>query len=301
MTVIAVVAMGEMGAGFAQRLVERGARVLTSLAGRSEASAKRANAAGATVTDDATLIAEADMFLSIVPPSVAGATAERFLPFIEKAARKPVYIDCNAIAPQTLAGIAKMFGDKGLPFLDGSIIGAAPRPDGSSPRLYMSGPIKGEAEALKQLGIDTRVLSSNLGDASTLKMSYAGITKGFQALGASMALGAGRNGAQESLVGRAEVQPAAALWLAVEGDAEHVRQGLSLGWRDARDRKVPFARAGCVDHAGRRRRSLRAYRRGQPRRAKVGDHLHPRSVYRTLTRSEPSRRVARMERSAIRG
>ena len=214
MTVIAVVAMGEMGAGFAQRLVERGARVLTSLAGRSEASAKRANAAGATVTDDATLIAEADMFLSIVPPSVAGATAERFLPFIEKAARKPVYIDCNAIAPQTLAGIAKMFGDKGLPFLDGSIIGAAPRPDGSSPRLYMSGPIKGEAETLKQLGIDTRVLSSNLGDASTLKMSYAGITKGFQALGASMALGAGRNGAQESLVAELKFsQPQLYGWL----------------------------------------------------------------------------------------
>ena len=64
----------------------------------------------------------------------------------------------------------------------------------------MSGPIKGEAETLKQLGIDTRVLSTTLGDASTLKMSYAGITKGFQALGASMALGAGRNGAQASLV-----------------------------------------------------------------------------------------------------
>ena len=173
MTVIAVVAMGEMGAGFAQRLVQRGARVLTSLAGRSEASTKRANTAGATVTDDATLIAEADMFLSIVPPSVAGATAERFLPLIQKAARKPVYIDCNAIAPQTLASIARMFSDKGLPFLDASIIGAAPRPDGSSPRLYMSGPIKGEAETLKQLGIDTRVLSGNLGDASTLKMSCA--------------------------------------------------------------------------------------------------------------------------------
>jgi L-threonate 2-dehydrogenase len=214
MTVIAVVAMGEMGAGFAQRLVERGARVLTSLAGRSEASARRANAAGATVTDDATLIAEADMFLSIVPPSVAGATAERFLPFIEKAARKPVYIDCNAIAPQTLASIAKMFSGKGLPFLDGSIIGAAPRPDGSSPRLYMSGPIKGEAETLKQLGIDTRVLSTNLGDASTLKMSYAGITKGFQALGASMALGAGRNGAQESLVAELKFsQPQLYGWL----------------------------------------------------------------------------------------
>jgi len=201
MTTVAVVAMGEMGAGVAARLVERGARVLTSLAGRSEASSKRANAAGVKVVDDATLIAEAEMFLSIVPPSAAGATAERFLPLIQKADRKPVYIDCNAIAPQTLAAIAKMFGDKGLPFIDGSIIGGAPRKgDGSSPRLYMSGPIKGEAETLKQLGIDTRVLSTTLGDASTLKMSYAGITKGFQALGASMALGAGRNGAQESLV-----------------------------------------------------------------------------------------------------
>lgn len=214
MSVIAVVAMGEMGSGFAQRLNERGARVLTSLAGRSAASEKRAKAAGAILTDDAGLIAEADMLLSIVPPAVAGATAERFLPLIEKAARKPVYIDCNAIAPQTLAGIAKLFTAKNLPFIDGSIIGGAPKPDGSSPRLYMSGPIKDEAETLKQLGIDTRVLSTTLGDASTLKMSYAGITKGFQALGASMALGAGRNGAAESLVAELKFsQPQLYGWL----------------------------------------------------------------------------------------
>jgi putative dehydrogenase len=201
MTVIAVVAMGEMGSGVAGRLVERGARVLTSLAGRGEASAKRAAAVGVTATDDATLIAETDMFLSIVPPAAAGATAERFLPLIQKATKKPVYIDCNAIAPQTLHGIAKMFLDKGLPFLDGSIIGGPPSSkDGSSPRVYMSGPISKEAETLKSLGLDIRVLSTALGDASTIKMSYAGITKGFQALGASMALGAARNGAMDSLV-----------------------------------------------------------------------------------------------------
>jgi L-threonate 2-dehydrogenase len=214
MTVIAVVAMGEMGAGVAQRLVERGARVLTSLAGRSPASANRAEAAGVKVTDDAGLIAEAEMFLSIVPPAAAGATAERFLPLIQKAVKKPVYIDCNAIAPQTLHVIAKAFADKNLPFLDASIIGGAPRPGGPSPRLYMSGPISGEADALKGLGIDTRVLSSALGDASTIKMSYAGITKGFQALGASMALGAGRNGAQESLVAELKAsQPQLYGWL----------------------------------------------------------------------------------------
>lgn len=214
MTVIAVVAMGEMGAGVAARLVERGARVLTSLAGRSSASEARAKAAGVSIVDDTALIADAEMLLSIVPPSAAGATAERFLPLIEKAARKPVFIDCNAIAPQTLDGIAKTFTAKKLPFIDASIIGAAPKPDGSSPRLYMSGSMTSEAETLKQLGLDVRVLSATPGDASALKMSYAGITKGFQALGASMVLGAGRNGAAQSFVEELKAsQPQLFAWL----------------------------------------------------------------------------------------
>lgn len=214
MTVIAVVAMGEMGAGVAARLVERGARVLTSLAGRSSASAERAKAAGVSIVDDVALIADAEMLLSIVPPSAAGATAERFLPLIEKAARKPVFIDCNAIAPQTLDGIAKTFTAKKLPFIDASIVGAAPKPDGSSPRLYMSGPMTSEGDTLKRLGLDVRVLSATLGDASALKMSYAGITKGFQALGASMVLGAGRNGAAESFVAELKAsQPQLFGWL----------------------------------------------------------------------------------------
>ena len=214
MTTIAVLAMGEMGSGVARRLVERGARVLTSLEGRSSASAERAKAAGVVATDDAALIAEAEMFLSIVPPSSAADTAARFISLIEKAAKKPVYIDCNAIAPQTLDAISKQFLQRNLPFIDASIIGGAPKSDGSSPRLYMSGKISGEADTLKGLGIDTRVLSTALGDASALKMSYAGITKGFQALGASMALGAGRNGAAESLVAELKSsQPQLYAWL----------------------------------------------------------------------------------------
>jgi 3-hydroxyisobutyrate dehydrogenase-like beta-hydroxyacid dehydrogenase len=200
MITIAVVAMGEMGSGIARRLVERGATVLTSLAGRSAASAERAAEARVEAVDDEGLIARAHLFLSIVPPRSARETAERFMPVIEKAVKRPVFIDCNAIAPQTLHGISKPFLERGLPFLDASIIGAAPKPDGSSPRLYISGAVDGEADVLKGLGLDTRVLSKGLGDASALKMSYAGITKGFQALGTAMTLGAARNGALDSLV-----------------------------------------------------------------------------------------------------
>jgi 3-hydroxyisobutyrate dehydrogenase-like beta-hydroxyacid dehydrogenase len=214
MTRIAVVAMGEMGSGVARRLVERGATVVTSLAGRSGASAERARGAGVTVvSDDAALVADSDLFLSIVPPAVAGATAERFLPLIANTKRKPVYIDCNAIAPQTLNTIATRFVEMKLPFIDVGIIGGPPR-DGSSPKFYMSGPITGEAATLKELGLDTRVLSKNLGDASALKMSYAGITKGFQALGSAMALGAGRNGAAASLIAELkDSQPQLYGWL----------------------------------------------------------------------------------------
>lgn len=200
MTTIAVIAMGEMGSGIARRLSERGATVLTSLAGRSAASAERAAAAGVEAVDDEGLIARSQLFLSVVPPHSAGETAERFMPLIEKAAQRPVFIDCNAIAPQTLHGISRPFLERGLPFLDASIIGAAPKPDGSSPRLYISGAVHDEADILASLGLDARVLSKGLGDASALKMSYAGITKGFQALGTAMALGAARNGVLDSLV-----------------------------------------------------------------------------------------------------
>ena len=50
---IAVVAPGEMGAAIGQRLHERGARVITSLLGRSPASARRAERAGMAAVSDA--------------------------------------------------------------------------------------------------------------------------------------------------------------------------------------------------------------------------------------------------------
>jgi L-threonate 2-dehydrogenase len=214
MTVIAVMGMGEMGSGVARRLVGRGARVLTSLAGRSGATAERAKSAGVEAVDDETLVARAEMVLSIVPPSVAPDTAERFLPLIERSEYRPIFIDCNAVAPQTLHAMSKPYLDRNLPFGDASIIGGPPKGDDAGPRLYMSGPIARQGETLKSFGIDARVLSTQLGDASAIKMAYAGITKGFQAIGTSMALGAARNGAAESFVAELRAsQPQLYAWL----------------------------------------------------------------------------------------
>ena len=206
--------MGEMGSGIAARLVENGARVLTSLSGRSAATQSRAKSAGVEILDDKQISEQAEVILSIVPPSVAAATAQRFLPLIGDSHRKPLFLECNAIAPQTVIAIAKLFAERGLRFGDAAIIGLSPKPGEPGPRLYMSGAVQPEADLLRSFGLDSRVLSDAVGDASALKMAYAGINKGFQAIGAAMILGAARNGAAASLlVELKDSQPIFCAWL----------------------------------------------------------------------------------------
>lgn len=206
---IGVISMGEMGARIARRLTDNGARVVTSLEGRSEASRKRAEWAKAEVFSDAEMVQQSEVILSIVPPSVALSTAIHIMPLIKQFGGKKVYIDCNAIAPETLTAMADEFVVQGLLFGDASIIGSSPKPGTAGPRLYMSGNIDQEALLLRSFGIDARVLSDSLGEASALKMAYAGITKGFQALGTSMAIGAANHGVTTGLVAELQAsQPA---------------------------------------------------------------------------------------------
>src|SRR3984893_14542022 len=75
---VAIVGAGEMGAAVGRRLRESGARVRTSLAGRSAESVARVRDAGLeVVNDDESLVRDANFVLSIVPPGVAVDVAER--------------------------------------------------------------------------------------------------------------------------------------------------------------------------------------------------------------------------------
>ncbi|HXQ40530.1 MAG TPA: DUF1932 domain-containing protein [Candidatus Udaeobacter sp.] len=196
--VIAVVAPGNMGAAVGQRLVERGARVITPLQGRSTATVARARAARLEPIEESAL-AETDFVLSIVPPGAAAALAERLSRVLAQAKRKPIYIDCNAVSPETVTGIAAVIARTGTPFVDAGIIGGPPKPNTSGPRFYASGPAKGAFAELRAFGLDIVALDGPVGAASALKMSYAGITKGMTALGAAMFLAATRAGVAAAL------------------------------------------------------------------------------------------------------
>jgi putative dehydrogenase len=205
---VAIVAPGSMGAGVAERLTGHNVKVLTSLAGRSAASAKRAAAAGMQAVDDRQL-AEADFLVSIVPPGEALALAQRLAPVLAAANRKPVYVDCNAISPPTLLKVAAAIKPTGCGFVGAGIIGPPPKPGSSNTRFYAAGPFARNFAVLNDYGLIVRALDGPLTAASALKMSYAGITKGFTALGAAMMLAATRGGSAEALQAElAESQPA---------------------------------------------------------------------------------------------
>ncbi len=194
---IAVVAVGEMGSGVGRRLVQNGLTVLTSLTGRSAASKARAAGAGLADASDEELAA-CDIFLSIVPPKDALGLAERLKPALERASRKPLYVDCNAVSPETVKQIAAVIGVTGARFADAGIIG--PPPGSARPTtFYASGGAAAEFAALSDYGLTIRVLDAPVGAASALKMSYAGLTKGFTALGAAMILSASQAGVAEAL------------------------------------------------------------------------------------------------------
>jgi len=195
---IAIIAPGAMGSGVGQRLAENKVTVLTSLAGRSEASAARAQKAGMVGVGDAQL-AKADFLLSIVPPGEALALARRLAPVLRASNKKTVYVDCNAVSPPTAQEIADVIATTGCLFVDAGIIGPPPQPGSRNTKFYVSGPAAHDFARLNDYGLIVRVLEGPLTAASAMKMSYAGITKGFTALGAAMMLAATRGGTAEAL------------------------------------------------------------------------------------------------------
>ncbi len=196
---VAIVAIGEMGYGVARRLREAGATVTTSLTGRSARTKARAEQAGVVaVPDDDALVRDADVVLSIVPPGEALALARRMAAAIVRTGSRPAYVDCNAIALESMQRIGATVMDAGAAAVDVGIIGPPPA-QGRATKFYASGQPCPAVDRLKQHGLDIRWIGSTLGDASALKMGYGGLTKGVTALATALMVSAERSGVHAAL------------------------------------------------------------------------------------------------------
>lgn len=180
---VAILAPGDMGHAVGAILRGRGVRVVTNLTGRSAASVGRAQRAGfEAIADDVALVSAADLFLSIVPPAEARSVARRAAAAARAAGTTLAYVDCNAISPDTARDIGIIVEAAGLAYIDAGIIGPPPKAGETKTRFYASGREAAAFAALGEHGLDIRVIDATIGSASGLKMCYAALTKGFQAL-----------------------------------------------------------------------------------------------------------------------
>ena len=191
-----------MGSAVGRVLGLAGYNVVTTLAGRSAESRELAAAAG--IRDLGSLegvIRECDVFLSILPPAVAAEFSARAAAIIETIGREITYVDCNAVAPATLTNIAAHFAGGPARFLDVGIVGPAPRVGAAKPtRFYVAGADRDLLLALAVPQIEMHDMGQALGRASAIKMCYAAMNKGVDALFANLLLAARRLGVEDELM-----------------------------------------------------------------------------------------------------
>jgi 3-hydroxyisobutyrate dehydrogenase-like beta-hydroxyacid dehydrogenase len=180
---VGIISAGDMGAAIGNTLAHSGLDVITALDGRSHLSRTRASESGMRDVGTVEALArEADIVLSVLVPAEAERIAESVISAMAATGERPTFVDCNAIAPQTVARIAKRITAAGATFIDAGIIGSPPKPGGHSTRFHCSGPDTSAFEALSAHGLDVRRVGPNIGQASGLKMVYAATTKGTYAL-----------------------------------------------------------------------------------------------------------------------
>jgi len=186
-----------MGAAIGACLAKRGLRVVWASAGRGTATRSRAKAAG--LEDLGSLesaLTAAEIALSVCPPHGALALARE----VARLGFGGIYVDANAISPETARNVGRAVEKSGASFVDGGIIGPPPVEGGRS-RMYLSG---GHAKDVAALFAGSNMeairLAGPAGAASALKACYAGWTKGASALLAAIRALAEAEGVEAALL-----------------------------------------------------------------------------------------------------
>lgn len=194
MTTTGIVSPGAMGSALGRAWASSGARVVTTLDGRSQRT--RSLAWGLEALPAlADVVAVSDVVVSVCPPGAASSVAAAVL---DKASAPATFADLNAISPTECADLAAQFERAGWDFIDGSISGGPPPSPNACPTLlYLSGE---KADALAAYSTDDlipTVVGKEAGVASAIKMCTASVYKGTKALWLQALATAAHFGVQE--------------------------------------------------------------------------------------------------------
>lgn len=198
MHAVGLLSPGDMGHSIGAVLVQHGLRVVTCLAGRSQRTRGLAARAGiGDVPSLEDLVRQVNLVICVLVPARALETAQAVAAAMHATGARPLYADCNAIAPRTVREAARIIQAAGARFVDVGIVGPPPRRPGT--RFYTSGPGAAEFAELANYGLGVHVIGDEVGQASGIKMCYGALTKGVQALGVELLVAARAMGLDAAL------------------------------------------------------------------------------------------------------
>ena len=196
---VGLLSPGDMGHSVGRWLIEHGMPVLTCLEGRSERTRGLAEKAGIEdVPTYGDLVRETDMILSIMVPGEAVRAARKVAEALRETGETTVYVDCNAVAPATGREMDAIIRKVGSRYVDASIIGGPPRPNGNT-KFYASGPDVEVFMTLNDYGLDVRPLGPEVGKGKGIKMVYGALTKGLTAISTQLLMAAWEMGLYDAL------------------------------------------------------------------------------------------------------
>ncbi len=170
---------GAMGISLAASVQNSGHEAYWISDGRSAATHKRAEEHGLIDTGVlAHLTQICEVVISICPPHAAVDVAQS----VAALSFQGLYLDANAIAPQTSIRIQEIVERAGARYVDGSVIGGPAWEKGNT-WLHLSGGYAQEIAVLFESGpLEINITGEEIGKASALKMAYAAYSKGTTAL-----------------------------------------------------------------------------------------------------------------------
>ncbi|MBX6390586.1 MAG: NAD(P)-dependent oxidoreductase [Frankia sp.] len=204
MTTVGILHPGSMGAAVAAQ-AKRNATVLWCGEGRSRATADRATRSGLTAASDlADLVSRSEIILSICPP----AHAEEVAQTVAALSFTGVYVEGNAVSPETMSRIAKLIERPGATVVDGAVVGSPPSPSKVA-RLLLAGRADAVAAVERVFrGTQVRplVLPGGMGSASALKLAYSSYQKTSRVLALVAYAFAAEHGVEQFLLDIARIR-----------------------------------------------------------------------------------------------
>jgi 3-hydroxyisobutyrate dehydrogenase-like beta-hydroxyacid dehydrogenase len=201
LTVCGFLGFGEVASRFAQRLRERGARVLAydvllEQPGGRDTLVARGAGTPPELLPLADLTAQADIVLSTVTTDVALSAAKDCVRLLRAG---QVYVDLNATSPSVKCETASVIAPSGADFVEGAILSAV-GVAGADARVLLCGARAGDVAAvLSKLGLNVHAYGIEIGKASSFKMLRSVFSKGIEALLIECLLAGRRAGIEQPL------------------------------------------------------------------------------------------------------